>query len=112
MRRLRVEKKVDSVGVGGLPPFGKLSAGAHEREPPIKRGVRATRCLNPALGVVIYDSDLQFNRSIQSGDIASVYDVAAVTNDSVLIAATNGLFHLNVSGRTLDCIVCSIIIAV
>ena len=42
-------KMVDSLGVGGLPPFGKLSAGANERGPPIERGLRATRCLNPAL---------------------------------------------------------------
>ena len=45
-------KMVDVLGIGGLPPFGKLSAGAHERGLPIKRGLRATRCLNPALDVI------------------------------------------------------------
>ena len=53
-------------------------------------------------GIIIYDSELQVYRSIQHGDISNAYDVAAMSNGDVLIAAYNGLFHLKVRGMTLS----------
>ena len=48
-------------------------------------------------GIIVYDSELRINQTIQAGDMSIVYDVAAINNDDVLIAAYNGLFHLKVA---------------
>ena len=44
-------------------------------------------------GVVVLDSHLQQQRTIPSGDMGEVMDVAEMSNGDILIAATKGLHH-------------------
>ena len=44
-------------------------------------------------GIVVFDSELQQQRTIPAADMGDVWDVAETTNGDVVIAATNGLHH-------------------
>ena len=43
-------------------------------------------------GIVVFDSELQHQRTIPAADMGWVYDVAKMRNDDVIIAAHTGLF--------------------
>ena len=50
-------------------------------------------------GIVIYDSDLQKQRTIPSGDMVGVFDVAEMSSGDLVIAADYGLYHTDASGQ-------------
>ena len=49
-------------------------------------------------GIVIYDSELQQQRTIPAADMNEVFDVAEMSNGDVVIAARNGLYHIHSGG--------------
>ena len=46
-------------------------------------------------GIVVFDSELQQQRTIPAGDMRYVRDVAQMSNGDVVIAAGNGLYHMS-----------------
>ena len=53
-------------------------------------------CRGRDAGIVVVDSELQPQRRIWPGDdIKHVRDVAQTSNGDVIIAASNGLFHIS-----------------
>ena len=44
-------------------------------------------------GIVVFDSELQQQRTIPAVDMGYVYDVAEMSNGDIVIAAENGLYH-------------------
>ena len=50
-------------------------------------------------GIIIYDSDLQQQRTIPSGDMGGLYDLAEMSNGDLVAAARNGLYHFNSTGK-------------
>ena len=51
-------------------------------------------CCCDDAGIVVFDSELQQQRTISAGDMNIVYDVAEMSNGDVVIAAgRNGLYH-------------------
>ena len=50
-------------------------------------------------GIMVFDDELQRQRTIAPGDMVNIWDVAAMSNGDVVIAAQNGLYHANKNGR-------------
>ena len=50
-------------------------------------------CCCDKAGIVIFDSELQQQRTIPAADMGDVYDVAEMSNDDIIIAAMSGLYH-------------------
>ena len=50
-------------------------------------------CCLQDIGIVVFDSELQQQRTIPAGDMGRVYNVAETTNGDVIIAASNGLYR-------------------
>ena len=46
-------------------------------------------------GLVVFDSELQPQRSLLVGDMKCIRDVAQMSNGDVIIAAATGLFHIS-----------------
>ena len=46
-------------------------------------------------GVVVFDSELQQQRTIPAGEMAKVNDVAEMSKGDVVIAANKGLYHIS-----------------
>ena len=46
-------------------------------------------------GVLVFDGKLQHQRTVPLGDIEYVRDVAEMSNGDVIIAASNGLYHIS-----------------
>ena len=44
-------------------------------------------------GIVVFDSELQQQRTMPAADMGHVCDVAEMSNGDVVIAAVNGLYH-------------------
>ena len=44
-------------------------------------------------GIVIFDSELQQQRSLPAGDMLDMWDVTEMSNSDVVIAITTGLYH-------------------
>ena len=75
----------------------------------ISRNVGSVRVINEQLwcccegdGIVVLDhSDLKQLRTIPAGDMGKVIDAADLPAGDVVIAASEGLFHADISGRIL-----------
>ena len=50
-------------------------------------------CCCGIAGIVVFDSELQQQRTIPTADMGDVYDVAEMNNGDVVIAAENGVYH-------------------
>ena len=50
-------------------------------------------CCGGDAGIVVFDSELQQQRTIPAADMGDVYDVTEMSNGDVIIAAANGLYH-------------------
>ena len=50
-------------------------------------------------GIVVFDSELQQQRTIPAGDMGYVIDVAEMSNGDVIIVADNGLYHRHNDGK-------------
>ena len=50
-------------------------------------------CCCSDAGIMIFDSELQQQRTIPAGGMGIVYDVAEMSNGDVVIAAYNGVYH-------------------
>ena len=46
-------------------------------------------------GIVVFDSELQQQRTTPADDMGNVWDVAEMSNGDVVIAAHNGLYHMS-----------------
>ena len=55
-------------------------------------------CCCAGAGIVVFDSELQQQRTIPAGDMGCVYDVAEMSDGDVVIAASKGLYHIDDSG--------------
>ena len=49
--------------------------------------------------MVLDHSDLKLLRTIPAGDMGSVQDVAEMRDGDIVMAASNGLFYTNISGK-------------
>ena len=62
-------------------------------------------CCCQGAGIVVFDSELQQQLTIQSDEMRYVWDVAEMSNGDVIIAATNaenmGLYHRRNGGCSL-----------
>ena len=50
-------------------------------------------------GIMVFDAELQQQRTIAPHEMVNIWDVAAMSNGDVVIAAQNGLYHANKNGR-------------
>ena len=50
-------------------------------------------CCGGGAGIVVFDSELQQQRTIPAADMGLVYGVAEMRNGDVVIAASKGLYH-------------------
>ena len=50
-------------------------------------------CCCREAGIVIFDSELQQQRTLPAGVMGDVYSVAEMRNGDVVIVASNGLYH-------------------
>ena len=50
-------------------------------------------------GIMVFDDELQQQRTIAPREMVNIWDVAAMSNGDVVIAAQNGLYHANKNGR-------------
>ena len=71
-----------------------------ETEKKLPARPQALRVINQQLwcccgvdGIVVFDSELQQQRTIPSPDLSIVYDVAEKSNGEVIIATHSGLYH-------------------
>ena len=72
-----------------------------QAETKLPKWLRALRVINQQLwcccghaGIVVFDSELQQQRTIPAGDMSTVFDVAEMNNGDVVIAAARkGLYH-------------------
>ena len=46
-------------------------------------------------GIVIFDSELQQQRTIPAGEMGKVHDVAEMNNGDIIIASDDGLYHIS-----------------
>ena len=72
-----------------------------EAKLPVEPEPRRLRVINQQLwcccgdaGIVVFDSELQQQRTVPAGDMGMVDDVAEMSNGDVIVAATNGLYHI------------------
>ena len=71
---------------------------AEEKLPSMPEGLRVINqqlwCCCFTDGIVIFDSELQQQRTIPAGEMKYLYNVAEMSNGDVIIAAgDNGLYH-------------------
>ena len=71
-----------------------------QAETPLPSSAWGLRVINQQLwcccgkaGIVVFDSELQQQRTIPAGDMDDVYDVTEMSNGDVIIAAHIGLYH-------------------
>ena len=68
-----------------------------EKLPPNPWGLRVIKqqlwCCCQDAGIVIFDSELQQQRTIPATDMGTVYDVAEMSNGDVITAVRKGLYH-------------------
>ena len=49
-------------------------------------------------GIHVYDTNLQFAHSIEPGEMTEVYGVAGIDDGTIVVAASNGLFQMSITG--------------
>ena len=76
---------------------------AEEKLPGWTTGLRVINeqlwCCCGDAGIVVFDSELQQQRTIPAADMRYVRDVAQMSNGDVVIAAGNGLYHMSDDGK-------------
>ena len=60
-------------------------------------------CCSGDAGIVVFDSELQQQRTIQAGDVGYVHDVAEMSNGDIVITARTGLYHSS-NGKCSNCL--------
>ena len=79
--------------------IGQWVKQAEKKLPQRSRGLRVINqqlwCCCGDAGIVVFDSELQQQRTIPAGDMRYVRDVAQMSNGDVVIAAGNGLYHMS-----------------
>ena len=69
---------------------------AESEMPPVFEGLRVINqqlwCCCGDVGIMVFDSELQQQRTIPAGGMGHVNDIAEMSNGDVIIAAENGLY--------------------
>ena len=50
-------------------------------------------CCGGNAGIVVFNGELQQQRTVPAADMGAVYAVAEMSNGDIVIAAVNGLYH-------------------
>ena len=73
----------------------------------LPRGLRVINqqlwCCCPDAGIVVLDRELQLLHLLLCDGMGQVHDVAEMSNEDIAIAASNGLFLADLTGRLSTC---------
>ena len=56
-------------------------------------------CCCTGSGIIVFDSDLQKQESIEIEGITFVMDIASMSNGDIVVAHAKGLFHVKIEGE-------------